>query len=434
MCYLWAILVDALTFSRIRLYEDIPDQNLAFREVPAPPPPPPPPPPPREDDPTFVRRVRLTYLDRAHQSHQRVLLEESQEVNWTTPSWVFSATWLAPYAACIVSIAGNVFYTLAYVVKFGRIEEEHWRMGLVIALLLWGSILEVIRSAITTVVELRKFEIRRRMAGGDFLQSRLRQVGAGAKRPDVRLRGPPPMRPPVPTMAPANPPKSAPPPPPHQPMPVSRPAYLPSGTPPPPPGAPPPGAPMLRSGSGQSLPVAAALQNVPGTPQGGTPMGGTPRDSATPRGGMSDSGRGQPLPPATPPLQPGVNLLPGRLDSSPFGPSAPVQAPPMPLGGVPPSPTGSAVSAVSAALSEKLKASRVATPPPLPPGGHGRPPSGGSSASGGRGPRPPATQAGSFTRTGSQMSAGSAPPKPPTPPPSGSMQQTRASYRARKQG
>lgn len=51
--------------------------------VPAPPPPPPP--PPREDDPTFVRRVRLAYIDRAAKSHAQVLQEEGQDFGWVAP-------------------------------------------------------------------------------------------------------------------------------------------------------------------------------------------------------------------------------------------------------------------------------------------------------------------------------------------------------------
>lgn len=35
---------------------------------------------------------------------------------------------------------------------------------------------QVVRGAVTTVVELRKFEIRRRLVGGDFLKSRIRKA------------------------------------------------------------------------------------------------------------------------------------------------------------------------------------------------------------------------------------------------------------------
>eukprot|EP00913_Durusdinium_trenchii_P025014 g23479.t1 len=90
--------------------------------VPAPPPPPPP--PPREDDPTFVRRVRLAYIDRAAKSHAKILQEEGQDVGWVAPEWVYQVTLMSPYIASGASIACQVVLNLAYSTKFQRVEDS----------------------------------------------------------------------------------------------------------------------------------------------------------------------------------------------------------------------------------------------------------------------------------------------------------------------
>merc|ERR1740120_317847 len=119
---------------------------------------------------------------------------------------------LASYIAACVSIICHVFINLAYSIKFDRMSETHWIRACVIALFLDLILLDVIRCAVATIVELRRFEIRRRQQSGDFLKSRMRtQAGAG-KKPEMEGRKPPPKRPAVPNVPPKAPlTKSAPP-------------------------------------------------------------------------------------------------------------------------------------------------------------------------------------------------------------------------------
>lgn len=216
-----------------------------------PPPPPPPPPPPREDDPTFVRRVRLAYIDRAAKSHAQQLQDEAQDVGWVAPEWVYQVTLMSPYIASATSIACQVVLNLTYSTKFQRVEEQHWAYACIIGVCLALFVLEVIRGAVTTVVELRKFEIRRRLVGGDFLQSRIRKNDVGLK-----MRKAPAKKPALPLAPPRNPPKNAPPPPPSAKPPVARPAFLPKESPPGSAGAKgASGIPTFRTVGGKALPL-----------------------------------------------------------------------------------------------------------------------------------------------------------------------------------
>mmetsp|Transcript_9015 Transcript_9015/g.16975 ORF Transcript_9015/g.16975 Transcript_9015/m.16975 type:complete len:466 (-) Transcript_9015:93-1490(-) len=393
------------------------------------PPQPPPPPPPREDDPMFVRRVRLTHMERTNQVHAEQLLEEGQEVAWTTPNWVFTVMLLAPYMACLVSIVSSIIVDLVYALKFQQQEQQYWYYSCTIGIGLCLLVLEVIRCSLTVVVELRKFEIRRGHAGGAFLRSKLhknaeepaiqqRRTTATAKRP--ALSGTVPRVPPRGTPPPP-PPASAPPT-------VSRPAFL-------PPEGPPPGAPPVRAGSGQ-LPVAPA---PPGRPGVVPPLHGLGASAghATPLG--TPGSRGPPVlhgPMAGTPKTPigtpgGTSLLPGALDGrlgsggvGP-GPGTPPAMQPMPPplpGAMGTSPGGGPAGLLTREAQEKLKAAAARR-------GEAQPPSPSAAFPGG-GPRPPSHQR---SRPTSHRSAGSTPPKPPTPPPHGTFEQKRAQARAQQQ-
>ncbi|CAJ1420734.1 unnamed protein product [Effrenium voratum] len=242
-----------------------------------PPPPPPPPPPPREDDPTFVRRVRLAYIDRAAKSHAQLLQDEGQDPGWVAPEWVYQVTLMSPYIASSASIACQVVLQLAYSTKFQRVEEQHWAYACIVGICLALLVLEVVRSAVTTVVELRKFEIRRRLVGGDFLKSRIRKTDVGLKG-----RTPPAKKPAVPLAPPRNLPKNAPPPPPSAKPPVVRPAFLPKEGPPGTPGAKgAAGVPSFRTVGGKSLPVTGPPPPPP-LPPGVKALAHSPAASRTP--------------------------------------------------------------------------------------------------------------------------------------------------------
>jgi len=381
----------------------------------------------------FVRRVRLTHMERTNQVHAEQLLEEGQEVAWKTPSWVFTVTLLAPYAACFVSILSSIIVDLVYAVKFQRQEQQYWYYSCAIGVCLCLLVVEVIRCALTVVVELRKFEIRRGQAGGAFLRSKIHKSGdepalpqrratATAKRPALSGTVP---RVPAPRVPPRG---TQPPPPAYAPPMVSRPAFL-------PPEGPPPGAPPVRSGPGQ-LPVAPGPPGRPGAvpPLHGLGVG---VGHATPLG--TPGSRGHPVPhgpmggtPQTPLGTPGSrSLLPGTLDGrlgrSGFGPgpgTPPATQPlPPPLpGGMGTSPGGGPAGQLTREAQEKLKAAAARR-------GEWQPPSPSAAFPGGV-PRPPSHDR---SRPTSHRSAGGTPPKPPTPPPRGSFEQKRAQARAQHQ-
>jgi len=373
-------------------------------------------------------------MERAAKAQQNIQLDELQEPGWETPQRVYTVMLLCPYVACAVSICCHVFINLVYSMKFQRVAERHWYYASSISLGLVLLILEFIRAAVMTIVELRKFEIRRRLAGGDFNKSRVRK-GADDGTPPWKPRRQFVAKPKLPTAPPkvivpkskAKPPlpEGTPPPPgftmgfpggPPPPPGLQRPGFLPDevagprplpvGQPPPPPGQP-------RSGPGS--PSAAVKAVPPIRMQGRTPPEG-------------------PSPAGTPIGTPGSrSLLPGRLDgrgtptlggTGNFGGTSSSMPPPPPMRGVPGSPSGS-VSSFTKPLSEKLAQSRTVTAPPPPGPGSGRGP---GPALGGATRGPPAGAPGSAPGSGR-----SEPPKPPTPPPTGTVQQRRQAARRAQQ-
>lgn len=266
-------------------------------------------------------------------------------------------------------------------------------------------VLEIIRAAVTTVVELRRFELRRRMAGGDYLQSRIRKTANEPPKPSTYEA-----KPAIPSVAPRRPPPPKGPP---KMAPPNRPSFLPQQ------GSLANGAPQLAAPSG-ALPVAPGPPRPPAPPMGLPALKlGSPGDGGLLPGRLDGRQTRLPLGASTPPLTPGhgtphgAMTPPGCLTPHGMPPGAsPARPPPLPVrsGRTPPggvSPSGS-VRSVTHSLSEGLKdrANKSANPPPLPPGARPLPRSGGSN--------PP-------SRPNSHRSSGSgpAPPKPPTPPPAG---------------
>lgn len=138
--------------------------------------PPPPPPPPKEDDQAFVRRIRLTYMDKVIKEHEKHdLLEDHDELGRDTPGWVFSTMTLMPYLAACTFSCGSIFTVLAYGVKFLDPQAERWVYGSVIGLAMVVGLLEMFRIAMMTLVELRKFENRKKSKAGHFLPRRVKR-------------------------------------------------------------------------------------------------------------------------------------------------------------------------------------------------------------------------------------------------------------------
>lgn len=236
--------------------------------------------------------------------------------------------------------------------------------------------LEVMRSAVTTIVELRKHEMRRRLAGGDFLQHRI-TGRAGEAKPEITLKRPPPAKPPLPTNAPPNPGANSGTQTPTKSGPLAHPnSQNVSGSRTPPlmrPASLPPegqtGVPMLRAGSGHRLPLAASppagrVGNM--APMG--PMVKTSSPAHSARSGNSQAG-----------MYREPSLMPGKL-TPPMASNMGANPPPMPPSFVPPSPSGSAAS-----MRDRLAANRVpGSTPPLPMGGRPQPPPVSPSRPGGR--------------------------------------------------
>jgi hypothetical protein len=325
-------------------------------------PPPPPPPPPKEDDAAFLRRTRLGYMEKAHRHHQEMLIQEGQETHWEAPEWAYSMTMLMPYVACCTCIMLHIFIHMTYAVKFGNTEEEYYTRGTIIGLSLILFPLELVRSAVTTIVELRKYEIRRALAGGDYLQSRIRQLGGKRPPPVLTPKKAPEMRPAMPKMMPQVPTVSPPPPPPlPQRLPVA-----PSST-----------APWGSSNSGNGPGMLPPLD-------AGSSRSGTPRS-------LGGSG----------------TLMPGRLDQSrnspqmAFGPGGAPPPPPRMPPGAHPTPL---VQSLNQRMKERVAPGVAPAPPSSPPGS--RPSSAGRVSSAPRPPVPPPSGTLAMTRNKARNAQG----------------------------
>eukprot|EP00418_Pyrodinium_bahamense_P043166 CAMPEP_0179193830 /NCGR_PEP_ID=MMETSP0796-20121207/96328_1 /TAXON_ID=73915 /ORGANISM="Pyrodinium bahamense, Strain pbaha01" /LENGTH=800 /DNA_ID=CAMNT_0020898145 /DNA_START=8 /DNA_END=2410 /DNA_ORIENTATION=+ len=138
--------------------------------------PPIPPPPPREDDQAFVRRIRLTYTDKVIREHEKHdLLEDMEKLGTATPDWVFDALTVMPYLACCTFVLVSIIVVLQYGVKFQKWQEEFWIWGSLTGLAMVLLLLEFFRIAMTTLVELRKFENRKKAKAGHFLPRRVKR-------------------------------------------------------------------------------------------------------------------------------------------------------------------------------------------------------------------------------------------------------------------
>lgn len=390
---------------------------------------PPPPPPPKEDDAVFLRRARLHYMERAAKYQQDLMLDHNQNPPKDIPNYIFTLMTLCPYGASAVSICCHICLTLAYSMKFQRVAERYWYYSSTLGLCIVLIILEFMRSAVMAIVELRKFEIRRRLAGGDFNKSRIRPQSASNVDPLKPNKGT--RKPAVPTVPPKKPKMAKPPPPPPgtalgppplpgkegMPPPPPRPGFLPPegtassnapyaditgklpfmrtpggsglpvGAPPPPPGKGPGMGPAAFGLSGKAPQGVPPIQGFGGPPMQGT---NTPGRGGTPIGHAGGAsllpGIGGRSPGGTPPL--GTPTL-GQSMGSTMG-----QTPPPPFGkGGMPSPSGGVAEHMSRSLSEKMAAQKLGVAP-------------GAPAKGSRTPTPP----GSFRSASGAAKAPSGPP------------------------
>jgi len=397
----------------------------------------PPPPPPKEDDQAFVRRIRLTYLDKVIREHEkRDLLEDLDDLGNETPSWVFSAMTLLPYLACCSFTTSSIFVVLSHGGNFldGGWQERYWIKGSLVGLAMVLVLLEGVRIVMMTLVELRKFENRKKSKQGHFLPRRVNKDNdtsyqeaprprlwkKAVAAPSVPQGKAEPKRPAFLPKMPGGPPGR----PPFRPPGLPAGSSLPVGAPPPPKhfagawGPPPEGFEPIRPGFDRSPGPGTPRSHGARTPPTGgqmTPPGGFTPDNTL---GQSASGLGQVQPPPLPrgmmgglPTEPrGVSgLSPQRVDMPPplaVGSGGGGTTPPT---GVPPSPTQSTHSlrSLSQSLSQQVKAGRRPTPPPPP-----TPPGGSAAAAGtspGAAPKAPSAPPPGYHRPPSRpTSAGSA--------------------------
>lgn len=388
--------------------------------------PPAPPPPPREDDQAFVRRIRLVYMDKVTKEHDKHdLLEDMEELGSETPGWVYDTMTVMPYFASSIFTLVSVFIVLQYGMKFQRLpesnsslQEEMWMKGSMVGLGLVLLVLDFIRVVMLTLVELRKYENRRKAKDGHFLPRRIK------REDDKDFQAAPPPRLWKQAVA-------APPVPPGPGSLTARPPWLPKegsasgsnsrGTPSLgnlPVGAGPPGGPpgfsaasMAAGGNFSGAPPPPPIGNfappgssaAPGTP--GSQFSGTGRSGFPPNPGAATPGT-----PGTPggshrgrapgpPLQTAESLMGGGASGS-HGPS----------------PRDSSLHSLAQSLKKEVKAGIHPNPPPPPEA---------TVASSSAPPPPPSAQKPAYQRppSGSRpTSAGSAASKarPPTPPQPGS--------------
>lgn len=285
-----------------------------------PPPTPPPPPPPREDDATFIRRMRLQFMEKAEKEHRKIVQHELEQITpWHTPGWVQCIAVVCPYLACTLTIGFEVVLNLSYSLKFGDTEESHFISASVLSLAMVLVIMDVMRCALTTIYELRKYENRRRLLGGEYNVSKLKRMAEGNPEPAMKLKQPAPNKPR--TLAPKVPSMKVPPPPPPT---DGRPSFL-----------PPEGGPSFVDGPGGQRPPVGVPTPPPGEP---------------PIRRASNSGSRSPAIGT----RAGGSLMPGRLDGRSNVPGLPQFAPPR---------DGPSVTQT---LTESLEARKIAGAPPLP--------------------------------------------------------------------
>jgi hypothetical protein len=246
--------------------------------------------------------------------HQKQDILELDAVGRPIPNWVFSLSALMPYIACVTFIGTSILIILAYSLKYSAMQEQHWYGACIVGFLMVVFMLDVIRSAVGTIVELRKYEIRKRAKAGDFVVRKVQKQGEddvpAILKPKPKVKAKP--TPPIPNIAPKFMNMERPeylnnlgPPDPNMPQELRDPdrmALPPPGVQPPSPGGsqrsgartPPLVAPQI--GYGTTSPREAGLRTPPGGAHGKIPPP-PPVINRSPRSGGSGSRSGNRTPP-----------------------------------------------------------------------------------------------------------------------------------------
>lgn len=121
-----------------------------------------------------MRRVRLTYMNKVAKEHQKHdLLEDMDELGKEVPGWVFDSMTVMPYMASSTFSGACIFVVLQYGIRFQPWQEKNWLLGSVAGLVMILILLEFFRIVMMTLVELRKFENRKKAKAGYFLNKKV---------------------------------------------------------------------------------------------------------------------------------------------------------------------------------------------------------------------------------------------------------------------
>ena len=82
-----------------------------------------------------------------------------------------------PYVAASCMAVVGVFLVVMFGSKFSPDTELLWLYACIIGVLLYTSLLDMVRVCIITIVELRKFEVRQRARSGELMERRVKKEG-----------------------------------------------------------------------------------------------------------------------------------------------------------------------------------------------------------------------------------------------------------------
>merc|ERR1719408_155823 len=106
---------------------------------------------------------------------------------------------LMPYLACGTATLAAIFVILQYGVKFQEWQEKYWLYGAMVGLCVDLTVMEIFRMMMLTLVELRKYENRKKSKAGVFLPRRVAKDGfKGQIQPQPQIWKRATAKPPVP--------------------------------------------------------------------------------------------------------------------------------------------------------------------------------------------------------------------------------------------
>jgi hypothetical protein len=137
--------------------------------------------------------------------HQKQEVQELGAVKQPIPEWVFLLSALLPFITVAIFITVTVFMVVIYGLKFDSLTMQNWAYATVTGVCMVFFLLDMIRVTVITIVELRKYEIRKRSRMGDFVVRKIQKADEKSQIPSLLRPKPKPkaqVTPPVPKVAP----------------------------------------------------------------------------------------------------------------------------------------------------------------------------------------------------------------------------------------